>query len=80
MDEEDFPPLPVKKNMMINEVSIALDYRSVKLESLSISHWDTGQQHSQLVSTLKTRGGIQFDKIAEQLLLQETFSVREKIN
>lgn len=38
MDEEDFPPLPVKKNMMINEVSIALDYRSVKLESLSISH------------------------------------------
>lgn len=37
MDAEDFPPLPVK-NIMINEVSIALDYsKSVKLESLSIS-------------------------------------------
>lgn len=68
MDEEDFPPLPVQKKPD-NKVSIALDYKkSVKLETLSISHWDTGQQHSQLVSNLNTRGGIQFNKITEQLL------------
>lgn len=38
MDEEDFLFLFVKKNMMINEVFIVLDYRFVKLELLFICY------------------------------------------